>query len=154
MNGAALIGTAAQVVLVVAGAPLLVGLMRQVRARLEGRAGPGIGQPWRDVRKLMSKNPVQAVGTSAIQQAAPLVLATTGLMLCAVWGFWWRRTGDREPIVVPIACILTLLTPPGNWFYLNSSPGLFALAGSLILFAMGLVVAWTRHRWDQKPKAP
>ncbi len=29
------------------------GLMRQVRARLEGRAGAGIGQPWRDLRKLL-----------------------------------------------------------------------------------------------------
>jgi formate hydrogenlyase subunit 4 len=50
MSFAALIGTVAQVVVVVAGAPLLVGLMRQVRAVLEGRAGAGIGQPWRDLR--------------------------------------------------------------------------------------------------------
>ena len=37
------VAVAAQLVLVVGGAPLLVGVMRQVRARLEGRAGAGVG---------------------------------------------------------------------------------------------------------------
>ncbi|MYU13957.1 formate hydrogenlyase, partial [Streptomyces sp. SID8361] len=37
-----------QVVVVGAGAPLVTGWMRQVRARLEGRAGAGVFQPWRD----------------------------------------------------------------------------------------------------------
>ena len=34
-----------QVLAAVALTPLLVGVMRQTRARMEGRAGAGIGQP-------------------------------------------------------------------------------------------------------------
>jgi hypothetical protein len=52
-----------QVLIVLAGAPLLVGLMRQVRARLEGRAGAGVLQPWRDLRKLLRKEPLDPDGT-------------------------------------------------------------------------------------------
>ena len=46
----------------VALSPLLIGLMRQVRARLEGRVGAGVLQPWRDLRKLLGKEPLQAEG--------------------------------------------------------------------------------------------
>ena len=55
--------TAIEVVTVVLVSPLLVGLMRQVRARLEGRAGAGIGQPWRDLRKLARRQPTTPEGT-------------------------------------------------------------------------------------------
>jgi formate hydrogenlyase subunit 4 len=103
----------------VAFTPVLIGVMRQVRARLEGRAGPGIGQPWRDVRKLMSKNPVQAVGTSAIQQAAPLVLATTGLMLCAL---------------VPLVGVRPLPLVPDDLFVVVS----LLLVGTVALALLGL----------------
>jgi formate hydrogenlyase subunit 4 len=66
-----------QVLVVTGGAPLLAGVMRQVRARLEGRAGPGIGQPWRDLRKLLRKEPVAPSGTSELFRIAPLVLFAT-----------------------------------------------------------------------------
>lgn len=69
---------AAQVALVTGGAPLLTGLMRQVRARLEGRAGAGVGQPWRDLRKLLRKEPITPIGTGpAFRAAPPLLVATT-----------------------------------------------------------------------------
>ncbi|MET7339172.1 NADH-quinone oxidoreductase subunit H [Nonomuraea sp. NPDC005650] len=72
-----------QVILVVAGAPLLVGMMRQVRARLEGRAGAGVLQPWRDLRKLMRKQPITPDGTGWVFRMAPLVLAATALVAAA-----------------------------------------------------------------------
>ena len=46
------------------GAPLVTGVMRQVRAGLEGRAGGGLLQPWRDLRKLFGKQPITPEGTS------------------------------------------------------------------------------------------
>ncbi|TDC61809.1 formate hydrogenlyase [Actinomadura sp. GC306] len=79
-----MIGAAAQVLLVAAGAPLLVGVMRQVRARLEGRAGAGVAQPWRDLRKLLRKEPITPHGTGVLFRAAPLVLAGTALVAAAV----------------------------------------------------------------------
>ncbi|MFF5212500.1 respiratory chain complex I subunit 1 family protein [Streptosporangium sp. NPDC000396] len=72
-----------QLVLVVVGAPLLVGVMRQVRARLEGRAGAGVLQPWRDLRKLVRKQPITPHGTGWVFRAAPLVLAATALVVAA-----------------------------------------------------------------------
>jgi formate hydrogenlyase subunit 4 len=84
MSAVGVIGAIGQVVLVGAGAPLLVGLMRQVRARLEGRAGAGVLQPWRDLRKLLRKEPVTPDGTGPIFRAAPLVLAGTALVIAAV----------------------------------------------------------------------
>ena len=65
MSGSGLVGWPAvivQVLIVVVGAPVLVGVMRQVRARLEGRAGAGIGQPWRDLRKLLGKESIRPDG--------------------------------------------------------------------------------------------
>ncbi|MGV9386908.1 respiratory chain complex I subunit 1 family protein [Nonomuraea sp. NPDC003707] len=73
-----------QVIVVGVGAPLLVGVMRQVRARLEGRAGAGIAQPWRDLRKLMRKEPITPRGTGCVFRAAPLLLAGTALVVAAV----------------------------------------------------------------------
>jgi formate hydrogenlyase subunit 4 len=73
-----------QVILVVAGAPLLVGMMRQVRARLEGRAGAGVLQPWRDLRKLVRKQPIAPAGTGWPFRVAPLLLCGTTLVAGAV----------------------------------------------------------------------
>lgn len=69
---------AGQVIVVGAGAPLVTGWMRQVRACLEGRAGAGLLQPWRDTRKLLRKEPITPVGTGpAFRRAPALLVATT-----------------------------------------------------------------------------
>ena len=75
---------ATQVIVMVVLTPLLNGLMRQVRSRLEGRAGAGIAQPWRDVRKLLAKEVLKAPGTSWIQATGPVVLVVSSLVLCAL----------------------------------------------------------------------
>lgn len=80
-------GGVVQAVVVVGGAPLLVGVMRQVRARLEGRAGPGIGQPWRDLRKLLGKEPITPRGTTELFRLAPLVSLATVLVVAVVAPF-------------------------------------------------------------------
>jgi formate hydrogenlyase subunit 4 len=80
-------GGIVQVLVITGGAPLLTGVMRQVRARLEGRAGPGIGQPWRDLRKLLRKEPVTPDGTSELFRIAPLVLLATTVTVAGVAPF-------------------------------------------------------------------
>ncbi|MEY9956675.1 formate hydrogenlyase subunit 4 [Streptacidiphilus sp. MAP5-52] len=84
LSGFGVVTLVAQVLLVVAGAPLLTGVMRQVRAYLEGRAGAGVLQPWRDVRKLLRKEPITPTGTGPAFRAAPLVLVATGLLVAAL----------------------------------------------------------------------
>jgi formate hydrogenlyase subunit 4 len=73
-----------QIVLAVGCAPLLVGLLRAVRARLEGRAGPSILQPWRDLRKLWTKERIAPEHTSWIFALAPLVLVSTATAIAAI----------------------------------------------------------------------
>lgn len=72
-----------QVAGVIAGAPLVIGLMRQVRARAEGRTGAGIWQPWRDIRKLLGKQNLKPLGTTWVFAAAPAALAATTLVIVA-----------------------------------------------------------------------
>mgnify|MGYP001312029216 CR=1 FL=1 len=117
MSAAGVVGTVAQVVLVGAGAPLLVGLMRQVRARMEGRAGAGVLQPWRDLRKLLRKEPITPDGTGVLFRAAPLVLAGTTLVIAAV---------------IPIA---TTASP------LDGAADLFAVTALLALGTVALALA-------------
>jgi formate hydrogenlyase subunit 4 len=81
-----------QLVLVVGGAPVLVGVMRQVRARLEGRAGAGIWQPWRDLRKLLGKESIRPYGTSWVFAEAPRVLLGSTLLIAAVIPFLSTRS--------------------------------------------------------------
>jgi formate hydrogenlyase subunit 4 len=87
VNRLGLAGGVIQLVVVTGGAPLLAGVMRQVRARLEGRAGAGIGQPWRDLAKLLRKEPVTPAGTSELFRVAPLVLLATTTVAAAVAPF-------------------------------------------------------------------
>ena len=117
MNRTALIATAAQVVVVVAGGPLLVGVMRQVRARLEGRAGAGVTQPWRDLRKLLRRAPATPTGTGWAFRLAPLLLVGTSLVLAAV---------------IPL---LTTASP------LDPAADLFAVVGLLALGTVTLALA-------------
>jgi formate hydrogenlyase subunit 4 len=82
-----LAGGVIQLLVMAGGAPLLAGVMRQVRARLEGRAGAGIGQPWRDLAKLLRKEPVTPAGTSELFRIAPLVLFATTTVAAGVAPF-------------------------------------------------------------------
>jgi len=96
-----------QAVLIVGMSPVLVGLMRQIRARLEGRAGPGISQPWRDLRKLLRKQPVTPRGTSEVFRAAPTVLVATTLVVAVVAPFI-TTTSALDPVADLFAVVALL----------------------------------------------
>ena len=84
MNAGPAVVALIQVIAMVAITPLLMGIMRQVRSLLEGRVGAGVGQPWRDLRKLFAKEPLRAPGISWVQAIGPIVLVTSSLTLCAL----------------------------------------------------------------------
>ena len=122
MTGAAGLGSTAALVLVqpvllVLGAPLLIGLMRQVRARLEGRAGAGVLQPWRDLRKLARKEPIRPDGSSIVFTGAPSVLLASTLVVVAV---------------VPLLSTVSPMDPVAD---------LFAVVGLLLLGTVVTAVA-------------
>lgn len=99
-----LFGAALQVVVVVGGSPLLLGLMRQVRAKLEGRAGAGVLQPWRDLRKLFRKDAIAPRGTSEVFRYAPVVLFATTLVVAVVAPFV-----TTQSVINPVADLFAVV---------------------------------------------
>lgn len=69
-----------QLLIVGLGAPLLVGLVRRVKARLQGRRGAGLLQPYANLRKLLAKEAVVSETTSWIFRFTPYLLAATMLL--------------------------------------------------------------------------
>jgi formate hydrogenlyase subunit 4 len=119
VNAGALVLVVVQVAVMVVLSPLLVGLMRQVRARMEGRAGAGVLQPWRDVRKLLRKETLQADGTSWVSAVGPVVVLGSSALVCAL---------------VPLVGTTTLPLVPDDLFVLVS----VLLLGTVALALVGL----------------
>jgi formate hydrogenlyase subunit 4 len=71
------IASGLQVIAVAVGGPILVGAMRKVRCRLEGRVGPPILQPLFDIRKLFRKERIRPDQATWIFPLAPVVLVAT-----------------------------------------------------------------------------
>jgi formate hydrogenlyase subunit 4 len=69
-----LMENAAQFLLLLVLSPLVTGVIRTLKARLQTRRGPGILQPYRDLRKLFSKGIVIPETASWIFTATPWVV--------------------------------------------------------------------------------
>lgn len=65
---------ALQLAVVLAGAPLFVGLVRALKCRAQGRTSAGIMQPYRDLRRLFYKDVVLAENASWIFRSVPYVV--------------------------------------------------------------------------------
>jgi formate hydrogenlyase subunit 4 len=63
-----------QTLIVVFAAPLLLGWVNTIRAWLQNRAGPGLLQPYRVIRKLLHKDAVLAEQASWLFRLAPYVV--------------------------------------------------------------------------------
>ncbi len=118
MTALSVTATALQVLGLLAAAPFVVGAMRQVRAKLEGRAGPGLGPPWRDLRKLLRKQDITPDGTTLVFVLAPAVVAGTTLLIAAIAPL--LSTGSR-----PVSAMITIVratnarTPAGDATWLG-----------------------------------
>jgi formate hydrogenlyase subunit 4 len=106
-----------QVGLAAAGAPLVVGVIRTLKARLVGRRGPSVLQPYADLRKLLGKEPVISATTSWIFRATPWIQAATALVAA---------------MLVPLVLTRPALAPAGNIILVMS---LFMLATFFLALA-------------------
>jgi len=84
MNVWSYVAGAVQIGSVMVGAPLVVGLTRQVRARWEGRVGGGVLQPWRDIVKQLGKQQITPLRATVVFTAAPAVVAGSTLLIAAI----------------------------------------------------------------------
>ena len=89
-----------------------------------------------------------AIWTSALQADSVRFTTAAALLLIAFW--WVFRL--RASIVLAIAAIAVLCCAPTHWLFRHASAGAIALLGSLALFAAGMAVAWTKHRWEERDK--
>jgi formate hydrogenlyase subunit 4 len=96
MTGADMLTGACQVAGGVALSPLVVGTTQQLKARLQGRRGPTVLQPYRELRRLWGKSAVTPSTAGPVYRLAPpLVAAATLLAILVVpvagraapWGF-------------------------------------------------------------------
>ena len=83
---------AIQLLVVALGAPLLVGVLRKVKARLQGRRGAGVFQPYRDLRKMMVKEAVISENTSWIFRFTPHLVASVMLLSSLIVPMLTTRT--------------------------------------------------------------
>ena len=93
----ALLATLVHAALIFAGAPLLVGLADKLRARLLGRRGAPITQPYVILRKLLAKVPVVPDNASELYRVWPFVcLAATAAAAALTPGFCFGMASARQ----------------------------------------------------------
>jgi formate hydrogenlyase subunit 4 len=97
----------AQMILVLALAPLLTGVVRKVRARLLRRRGASVLQPYRDIAKLLRKEVVLAENASWLFRAAPyLIFAATWLAAALVPTFGTGLLFSESADLIAIIALL------------------------------------------------
>lgn len=79
-----LLSQAVHLALILAAAPLVVGVVRWLKARMMGRIGASPLQPLRDLLKLLRKRPVLAENASWISRVAPYLGAGAALAAAAL----------------------------------------------------------------------
>jgi len=93
-----------QFALLLAAAPLLTGLVRKVKARLNGRVGPSVLQPYRDLWRLLRKEVVLAPNASWLFRTSPYLIFTAVWLAAAIvptfaTGLLLSRTADLIALV-------------------------------------------------------
>jgi len=99
-------------------APLLAGYVRKVKARLVGRQGPPLVQPYRDILRLLRKEVVLAHSASWLFRAAPyLVFAATWVAAALVptfaTGLLFNYAADMIAIVALLGTARFMLALAG-----------------------------------------
>ena len=97
----------AQMALVLLLAPLLTGLVRKVKARLQRRRGPSLLQPYRDLARLLRKDVVLAENASWLFRVAPyLVFASSWVAAALVPSFATGLTFSWSADLIAIIALL------------------------------------------------
>ena len=117
MIGALLI-QGVQMALVLLLAPLLTGVVRKVKARLQRRRGPSVLQPYRDLRRLLGKEVVLAENASWLFRVAPyMVFALTWVAAALVptfaTGLIFSWSGDLIVIIALLGSARFMLALAG-----------------------------------------
>ena len=107
-----------QMLLVLALAPLLTGVVRKVKARLNRRQGASVIQPYRDLRRLLGKEVVLAENASWLFRVAPyMIFAVTWVAAALIptfaTGLIFSWSGDLIAITALLGSARFLLALAG-----------------------------------------
>ncbi len=107
-----------QMALVLALAPLLTGLVRKAKARIQRRTGPPLLQPYRDLRRMLGKEAVVAENASWLFRVAPYgIFATTWVAAALIptfaTGLLFSWSGDLIAIIALLGSARFLLALAG-----------------------------------------
>ena len=133
-------------------APLLVGGVQAVKARLQGRRGPGVLQPYRELRRLWRRGIVDPEGTGPVYRVAPAVVAAALALALLVVPVAARGTGwpaGHDALVVVgllalarVAIALSAWDTGGGFGLMGAARDLtFAVAGEALVVLVVLVAA-------------
>ncbi len=107
-----------QIIAVPVLSPLCIGIIRRIKARLQGRVGADVLQPYRNLRKLFAKDEVISQDASWITRFAPYLIFSITLLL-----------GATVPLVTAVAPAV-----PGNPAWTLTATGDFIVI--VYLFAL------------------
>lgn len=148
-----------QMTLVLLAAPLLTGVVRKIKARLQNRLGPSVVQPYRDLFRLLRKEAVVAEDASWLFRVTPyLVFAITWVAAALVptfaTGLMFSWTADLIVIIALLGSARFFLALAGldvgtSFGGIGSSrevliASLAEPAMLLIVFALALVAGSTQ----------
>lgn len=95
-----------QMLFVIAFSPLLIGFIRKSKARLQGRVGASVLQPYRDLVKLFHKDEVIARDASWVFRVAPFILFTITLILASAIPILFAFPGNPASDFILIVYLL------------------------------------------------
>lgn len=120
--------------LMLAIAPIAGGIITIVAARLQERRGPHLLQPWRDLIRLVRKQPVATADVSFVHDAAPLLyFATICTAIALVPSFALNMAGAPAADLLVIAGLLALGQASLALAALDSGTGFGGMAASRVM---------------------
>jgi hypothetical protein len=90
----------------------------------------------------------EAIGAARTGGAWDPVCTIGAIGVLVAWTVVFRLTGRLQRIAMPVSALAVALASPAHWCLQHGSNGLWALAGSLLLFAAGARFAWNRTETD------
>lgn len=151
MSGADGLATGVQVA-GLALAPLLPGGIQAAKARLQGRRGPGVMQPYRELQRLWRRSSVQPEGSGLVYRHTPILVAAA-MAVCilvvpvAPWGTGWPAGNDALLVVgllalARVAIALSAWDTGGGFGLMGASRDLtFAIVGESLIVLVVLLAA-------------
>jgi formate hydrogenlyase subunit 4 len=150
-----ILGTVANVAVVLLTAPFFEGVLRKVTARIQSRQGPPLRQPYYDLLKLLGKEDLES-GESPLMQrvAVHLALATVLTVACLVpMGFPAPLGGTGDAILLiylltlaGICSLLAGLAAGSTFSLLGISREMMTMIALEPLFAIAIVIGAVHTR--------